>query len=85
MELAFPEGDCICSISIGHVDLLLGGGCLKAYEAGIICMEKRLLFFIESLELGQRASDVSPTGFEVCISKRNHSMLGLKRPSFSIL
>lgn len=60
-DLAFPEDDCICSISIGRIDLLLGGGCLKAYEAGIICREKRLLFFIESLELGQRASDVSPT------------------------
>ena len=53
MDLAFPEDECICSISIG--------GCLKAYDAGIICREKGLLFFIESLELGQRASDVSPT------------------------
>lgn len=62
-ELAFPKDDCICSISVGWVDILLGGGCLKAYEAGIICRVERFLFFIGSLKLGQRASDVFLTWF----------------------
>lgn len=44
MELAFPEGDCICSVSIGRVDLLLGGGCLKAMRLELFAGKKAFVF-----------------------------------------
>lgn len=84
MEIAFSEDACICSHSMGWVGLLLGGGYFKAYEGGNICSEERL-FFIGSLELGKGLLMSSLPGFEVGISKRNHSIRGLKRSSFLIV
>lgn len=58
MEIAFPEDACICSLSMGWVGLLLGGGYFKAYEGGIICFFSHTIF-----RTRQRASDVFPTWF----------------------